>query len=418
MTQMYSPEPGLAHDKRWQQVVERTHAKAAGLATTLETDDLLPHSMLDADFVPSVQLNIALFFRSLTVDHELSREDTLPIVERAMRLVRDGMSLEEILTNYRVGTAFLWSRSISVLEPDEYPLLPELGLHLTNYLNLVVTHIATALIEDSRQPRWDILERQGEIAADLLAGREISGWTGAPEIPIAESFLVAAVRLGEPAPGTLTALRNRLGQLPGTFLYRDNGGWIALVPLRPVDEDDPAAALASRIGLSSKAARPECWIGVATALTRADIPGAYIEAHTVAETARALARPETICTRRHMMFEYSVAAGGATLTALAALLDPLADHPALLETLDAFIDSEFNHNAAAQALFIHRNTVTYRLSRITELSGYDPLLPSGVSTLMAARVAQRIVTYPTTSTRSREPTRAPSSSPDGAQQRR
>lgn len=60
MTQMYSPEPGLAHDKRWQQVVERTHAKAAGLATTLETDDLLPHSMLDADFVPSVQLNIAL----------------------------------------------------------------------------------------------------------------------------------------------------------------------------------------------------------------------------------------------------------------------------------------------------------------------------------------------------------------------
>ena len=32
-------------------------------------------------------------------------------------------------------------------------------------------------------------------------------------------------------------------------------------------------------------------------------------------------------------------------------------------------------------------------SRIAELIGYDPLLASGVSTLMAARVGQRIVTY-------------------------
>ncbi len=389
----HSPEPGPAHDEQWQHVIARAHARAAGLATTLKTDDLLPHSMLDADFVPSVQLNIALFFRSLVMEHELTREDTRPIVERALRLIRDGMSLEEILTNYRVGTAFLWSESILALEPDEYPLLPKLGLCLTNYLNLVVTHIATTLIEDSRQPRWDILERQGEIAADLLAGREVSGWTGAPEIPIAESFIVAAVRLGQPAPGTLTALRDRLGLLPGTFLYRDNGGWIALVPLRPGDERDPASALASRIVLSNSAIQSEFWIGVATALTRADIPGAYAEARTVAETARALGRPETVCTRNRMIFEYSVAAGGPTLTALAALLDPLADHPALLETLDAFIDSEFNHNVSAQALFIHRNTVTYRLSRIAELTGYDPLLPSGVSTLMAARVGQRIVTY-------------------------
>jgi len=390
----HSREPGPAHDEQWQHVIARAHARAAGLATTLKTDDLLPHSMLDADFVPSVQLNIALFFRSLVMEHELTREDTRPIVERALRLVRDGMSLEEILTNYRVGTAFLWSESILALEPEEYPLLPKLGLCLTNYLNLVVTHIATTLIEDSRQPRWDLLERQGEIAADLLAGREVSGWTGAPDIPIAESFIVAAVRLGHPAPGTLTALRDRLGRLPGTFLYRDNGGWIARVPLRPGDERDPASALASRIVLSSSDIQTECWIGVATALTRADIPGAYAEARTVAETARALGRPETICTRNRMIFEYSVAAGGPTLTALAALLDPLAAHPALLETLDAFIDSQFNHNVSAQALFIHRNTVTYRLSRIAELTGYDPLLASGVSTLMAARVAQRIVPYP------------------------
>lgn len=212
--------------------------------------------------------------------------------------------------------------------------------------------------------------------------------------PNRNSAIIYRFRHPRKSLGTLTTLRHRLGLLPGTFLYRDNGGWIALVPLRPGDERDPAVALANRIMLSSSAIQTECWIGVATALTQVDIPVAYAEARTVAETARALARPEAICTRNRMIFEYSVAAGGPTLTALSALLDPLADHPALLETLDAFIDSEFNHNASAQALFIHRNTVTYRLSRIAELTRYDPLLPSGVSTLMAARVAQRIVTYP------------------------
>lgn len=70
----HSPEPGPAHDEQWQHVIARAHARAAGLATTLKTDDLLPHSMLDADFVPSVQLNIALFFRSLVMEHELTRK--------------------------------------------------------------------------------------------------------------------------------------------------------------------------------------------------------------------------------------------------------------------------------------------------------------------------------------------------------
>ncbi|MBF6341649.1 helix-turn-helix domain-containing protein [Nocardia abscessus] len=392
MRQRHSTELDIPHDERWQQMVARAHARATSLAATLQTDDLLPHSMLDADFVPSVQLNIALFFGSLASGRELSRADTQPLVERALRLIRDGMSLEEILANYRIGTAFLWNQCVPTLEPDEYPLLPQLGLRLTNYLSLVISHIATVVVEDSRHPRWDMLARQGEIAADLLAGREVTEWTDAPDIPIAQSFLVAAVRLREPAPGALTTLRNRLGLLTGTFLYRDNGGWIALVPLHLIDESDPAAGLANRLGLPRKPTRPEYWIGAAVAPTHADIPRSYTEARTVAETARALSWPETICTRNHMMFEYSVAAGGTTLPTLAALLDPLADHPALLETLDAFIEAEFNHAAAAQALFIHRNTVTYRLSRIAEITGYDPLVPTGVSTLMAARVALRIVT--------------------------
>jgi len=47
-------------------------------------------------------------------------------------------------------------------------------------------------------------------------------------------------------------------------------------------------------------------------------------------------------------------------------------NPELLETLKIFLDKEMSITDSARALFIHRNTLTYRLDRITELTGYNP----------------------------------------------
>ncbi|MCR2822579.1 CdaR family transcriptional regulator [Lederbergia panacisoli] len=43
-----------------------------------------------------------------------------------------------------------------------------------------------------------------------------------------------------------------------------------------------------------------------------------------------------------------------------------------IETLQAFFDCNFNIKEAAEKLFIHRNTLIYRLNKIKEESGYDP----------------------------------------------
>ncbi|QLY30497.1 PucR family transcriptional regulator [Nocardia huaxiensis] len=383
-----------AGKRLWPAAIERMRSHAAELAAgfdiALPPYDVLPNSMLDADFMPAVQLNVELFFRSVSEGVELSETDTQPLVDRAVRLVRDGMPIEEVLANYRHGIAFFWSQLVPLLEADEYSLIPELGLRITNHAGLVISRIASALVGDARQPRWDLLVRQSEIAADLLAGRDPSGWARDSEIPIADGFFVAVIRMGDPSPGVLTGLRARIGGLSGTFLHRDSGGWTALVPIRPADPADPVRALLSRLSLRDNRSHPQFWIGVAAAPAHADIPAAHAEARTVAETARCLARPETVCHRQHMMFEYAIASGSEALPTLAAILAPLADQPLLSETLDAYIDNQFNHNAVARALFIHRNTVTYRLARITDLTGYDPQDPTGISTLLAARTALRL----------------------------
>ena len=64
---------------------------------------------------------------------------------------------------------------------------------------------------------------------------------------------------------------------------------------------------------------------------------------------------------------------------------PLADAgPALTETLDAYLDSGGAIEACARKLFVHPNTVRYRLKRIADFTGRDPTLPRDAYVLRVA----------------------------------
>lgn len=56
----------------------------------------------------------------------------------------------------------------------------------------------------------------------------------------------------------------------------------------------------------------------------------------------------------------------------------------LLETLRIFLEKEMSITDSSRALFIHRNTLTYRLERITELTGYNPRRLNGAVHLFMA----------------------------------
>lgn len=76
---------------------------------------------------------------------------------------------------------------------------------------------------------------------------------------------------------------------------------------------------------------------------------------------------------------------------------PLADAgPALTETLDAFLDSGGAIEACARKLFVHPNTVRYRLKRIADFTGRDPTVPRDAYVLRVATTVGRLG-YPTVS---------------------
>ena len=86
-------------------------------------------------------------------------------------------------------------------------------------------------------------------------------------------------------------------------------------------------------------------------------------------------------------------------TAIAALhndvMRPLADAgPALTETLDAYLDSGGAIEACARRLFVHPNTVRYRLKRIADFTGRDPTTPRDAYVLRVAATVGRLAHQP------------------------
>jgi DNA-binding PucR family transcriptional regulator len=63
---------------------------------------------------------------------------------------------------------------------------------------------------------------------------------------------------------------------------------------------------------------------------------------------------------------------------------------ALVETVSAFLEQTSSLEATARALFVHPNTVRYRLRRVTEVSGYAPSDPRQALTLRVALALGRL----------------------------
>jgi DNA-binding PucR family transcriptional regulator len=100
---------------------------------------------------------------------------------------------------------------------------------------------------------------------------------------------------------------------------------------------------------------------------------------------------------RELLPERALLGDASAIAALdAEVMRPLADAgPALTETLDAYLDSGGAIESCARRLFVHPNTVRYRLKRITDFTGRDPTSPRDAYVLRVAATVGRL-TYQAT----------------------
>ncbi|OBF84974.1 PucR family transcriptional regulator [Mycobacterium sp. 852002-51163_SCH5372311] len=98
---------------------------------------------------------------------------------------------------------------------------------------------------------------------------------------------------------------------------------------------------------------------------------------------------------RELLPERALMGDASAIVALHTdVMRPLADAgPTLTETLNAYLDCGGAIEACARKLFVHPNTVRYRLKRITDFTGRDPTQPRDAYVLrVAATVGQ--LNYP------------------------
>lgn len=74
---------------------------------------------------------------------------------------------------------------------------------------------------------------------------------------------------------------------------------------------------------------------------------------------------------------------------IVAVFDPLERDPHLLQTAEAFLEQTPSLEGTARALFVHPNTVRYRLGRIADITGFSPTEPRGALTLRVALILGR-----------------------------
>ena len=98
-------------------------------------------------------------------------------------------------------------------------------------------------------------------------------------------------------------------------------------------------------------------------------------------------------TSADLLPERALSGDGHARRALARdLYDPLrAAGGGLLETLVTFLDQGLSVEAAARLLFVHANTVRYRLRRIHEVTGYSPTDPRDAYALRLALTLGRLL---------------------------
>jgi hypothetical protein len=204
-----------------------------------------------------------------------------------------------------------------------------------------------------------------QLAAALLTGRRAVG--------AAASYQVLAVWCGHGAP-------DRLPALGGVAVTRGNGGYVLVPEAGPGRGPELAAKL--------RAAVPAAWVVPHWART-AGVPAAAVTAGDVVALAAGSGAPAGVHRLEDFAVEYAALRHPSIEAELRRLAEPVLDGAGLAETLRAFVKADGNRTRAAAELIVHRSTLDYRLRRIAQLTGYDPVKPAGLQVLAIALTAAR-----------------------------
>ncbi|MEU6980654.1 helix-turn-helix domain-containing protein [Streptomyces sp. NPDC046371] len=364
----------------------------------------LPAEMKDLEIAATVRHGVRLFLRSvLRPDGAADRAGIRLFRERAAQRAEEGMPLHLLLRSHALGMYVLWQALRETAGPGDEAALVELADLLLDSHHGIVGAVAETYLDERSAIDAERRAHRRSLVRGLLDGTLPPGHVLLERLGLDGPCLVLAVgaisrptaargegrvegRAEERAEGV--AFRRRLRRVQTVLDHvfgvevpalldagPDSGRVIVPGAVEPPDD------LVPRL---SRAAGDPLRVAAVPAATPADVPGAARTAGEILRVARACGLPPGLHRLDDVLLEYHLSRPGESGRRIAALLDPVADRPELLETLRTHLAHGQDRRATAVALGLHPNTVDNRLARTTERTGIDLSTPKGTATAIAA----------------------------------
>jgi sugar diacid utilization regulator len=365
------------------------------------------HGTPDNRLAPAASSQVPELFermaRRLAIEEPLTPLDLDEIRVAGMRAAEEGLTAGEAVDLYLRTAAQLYGA-----RPDGPPH------HPTGHVLLEAVRAAVPVLVQSYQNAGRTMIRQEETARlefvdDLLRGdADMASMVQRAEpfgldLVAAHQVVLAAARTGAPLTlrdqALLTrAVMDQYGDRNVLVSTKANQ-LVAVVPATTdTDVDQPGRQLHDHL----KRAEPRRSWRFAVGRPHA---GAYGIARSYQEAREAMTLAErlhpaddTVPTRDLLIYRVLGRDRAALAELVETVLTPLTQARGgagpLIDTLEAYFASGEVATATARRLHLSVRTVTYRLTKITTLTGYDATVPAQRLTLQAAVIGARLLPWP------------------------
>lgn len=221
---------------------------------------------------------------------------------------------------------------------------------------------------------------RGEVDEDVRSRASALGWTGLDEVTV-----VVGRPRSDDSDGAVEEIRRKARHAGYDVLAGLQGDRLVAVLGRIDDPVKAASVISARFGPGPVVAGPVMPdLASAAASARAAVSG-------LAAAPAWPDAPRTVAAAA-LLPERSLAGDREAMAALVSdVYAPIAEAgPVVLDTLAAYLETGGSVEAAARQLFVHPNTVRYRLRRVSDVADLMPTDPRDAYTLRVALTVGRL----------------------------
>lgn len=368
------------------------------VCTEVEFYRSLPRETLDSDVTRIIGVNLTLLCRTLASGEIPAPKDFAALSDSAGERADEEVPLTDVLAAYHTGARVWWEHICGEVVQGA---LRDVDLGTTGRLFFAFLNAATnAVVAGYEADHTRTMHGAGhaELFTALVHDVDVAGVAEQLGLIVAQRYWLACIDVGpsvdEASVNVASAVASRrkvrrlqrqlsaLG-LGDTLHSIGESGGVALIPVRDAQPHDELAAQLG--GLSSKL-RADTLIALDCAPAQ-EISARLADLQHLLRVARRTGRRSGVVELADLAVEYQLSLPSRARGVLAAVLGPLADDPALSTTLRMYLRCNASSAQTAERLFVHPNTVLYRLRKITELTGLNLTQPSDLFTAYAAMLA-------------------------------